>query len=234
VGGLAWLGAVFLRGEEPRVPPELRIRTEAAVSVQAEAEPELTLVLEPPPIAEPELVPVFEELEEIFPVDWMTRPAAHPRREDLSAVERSAEPLAVPEPTPSEPVEDPDPAPEEENPEAAQSDTATVTASSASRVEASYDPDPELSPPPRYPGLAISRGWEGTVLLTATVSATGELLDLVVTRSTGRKILDDAALEAVRNWEPGAFRPATRDGVAVQGEVPIQFRFQIGESDRRS
>lgn len=218
LGGLAWLGMALLGGPDLRVPPEISV--ESRIAVVPVAEPRPPLEFEVAEIPEPELRPVFEEDEEVFPVDWMLRHPAHPRRADLYAVVRPVEPDA-------DPPEVVEPVPPPEEPAAAEPESATVTASTASQVEASYDPDPALSPPPRYPGIAISRGWEGTVVLTATVSADGRLLDLVVTRSSGRGILDGAALEAVRNWAPGAFRPAMRDGLPVDGQVPIQFRFQI-------
>ncbi len=223
VGALAWVGFRFLNGGDRPVPAAIQVLAPPPLVAATVAAPPLELT--PPLAAEPELLPVFEEEAELFPVDWMDRPVAHPRRADLRAVERPR-----PEEAPAAPAELP-----EEPPEPSETATeavpdapgATVTASPASVVEASYDPDPELSPPPRYPSLAIRRGWEGTVLLEATISADGRLIGLEVLRSTGRKLLDEAALEAVRKWKPGAFRPAMQDGIAVEGKVPIQFRFQI-------
>ena len=219
LGAVAWTGGLFLRHAEDRPVPTVSFSVVEAVVVEEEVPP---LELQPEPEVEPELRPVFEEELDLLPVDWMDRPSSLPRREDLMAVVRV-------EPPPPEPFE---PEPEPESSEPVKEKPATVTAVLASRVEASYDPDPELSPPPRYPRLARRRGWEGVVLLEATVGPDGRLLALVVVRSSGYELLDEAALETVRDWKLGAFRPAHEGDRPVEGVVPIQFRFQIEDEGR--
>lgn len=53
---------------------------------------------------------------------------------------------------------------------------------------------------PTYPRLAIKRGLEGEVKVKMTISAEGDLLDVVLIKSSGHEILDSAAMAAAKNW----------------------------------
>lgn len=79
------------------------------------------------------------------------------------------------------------------------------------------------NPAPEYPSLAQRRGWEGTVLLRVRVLASGRPSDIQVQTSSGREVLDEAALKAVRKW---AFVPSKQGDVALDGwvSVPIDFK----------
>ncbi|RMD63666.1 MAG: energy transducer TonB [Alphaproteobacteria bacterium] len=79
------------------------------------------------------------------------------------------------------------------------------------------------NPPPRYPYLARRRGQEGRVVLRVVVGADGRVHAIRVHRSSGYRLLDEAALDAVKRWH---FTPARRGGVPVTGtlDVPISFR----------
>jgi len=79
------------------------------------------------------------------------------------------------------------------------------------------------SPPPPYPIEAIRQGLAGTVELEILVDIDGKPLEARVVRSSGHRLLDQAARKVVLSqWR---FRPAVRDGQAVQalGRVPIVF-----------
>ncbi|MEW6366671.1 MAG: TonB family protein [Acidobacteriota bacterium] len=52
--------------------------------------------------------------------------------------------------------------------------------------------------PPRYPAIAIAAGVQGVVKVEATTDTSGRVVDARVTRSI--PLLNDAALEAVRQW----------------------------------
>jgi len=54
----------------------------------------------------------------------------------------------------------------------------------------------------RYPPLARSRGWKGTVLLLASLDAQGRLQELTVQKSSGHSVLDQAAAALVRRVTP--------------------------------
>jgi len=55
--------------------------------------------------------------------------------------------------------------------------------------------------PPSYPSSARRRGWQGTANLLVTVDVNGRVEELILERSSGYEMLDDAALRAVRHWE---------------------------------
>lgn len=82
------------------------------------------------------------------------------------------------------------------------------------------------NPAPRYPYLARERGWEGRVVLRVKVDAAGLPGDIAIGQSSGRDMLDRAAMAAVRKWR---FRPASRLGRPVAGvvEIPVSFRLRI-------
>lgn len=54
---------------------------------------------------------------------------------------------------------------------------------------------------PVYPQRARRNGWEGTVFLQALINKEGTVTETLITTSSGYKALDQAALEAVRQWK---------------------------------
>ncbi|WP_202844110.1 energy transducer TonB [Luteimonas saliphila] len=86
----------------------------------------------------------------------------------------------------------------------------------------------ESAPSPAYPRAAIQRNLEGTVLLRVLVGTDGSPLEVGIERSSGHGVLDREAVRHVQHsWR---FRPAMRDGQAVQaiGLVPIEFKLDRG------
>jgi TonB family protein len=75
---------------------------------------------------------------------------------------------------------------------------------------------------PAYPMLARRNGYEGTIVLSAQVLASGNVGELRIKKSSGYEILDQSALEAVQHWR---FDPGKRMGqpVTTWVEVPIRF-----------
>ncbi|HEY9253585.1 MAG TPA: energy transducer TonB [Stenotrophomonas sp.] len=79
------------------------------------------------------------------------------------------------------------------------------------------------APPPPYPRAALMDRRQGTVLLQVRVDANGLPVAVEIARSSGFRVLDQAAREQVlRRWR---FRPALQDGRAVEaiGLVPVAF-----------
>ena len=76
---------------------------------------------------------------------------------------------------------------------------------------------------PAYPYAARRIGVEGRVVIGVTVGRDGFVANAAIAESSGHRLLDRAALEAVRNWR---FIPAKRAGqpVASTIAVPIVFR----------
>ena len=79
------------------------------------------------------------------------------------------------------------------------------------------------NPKPVYPRLAIRRGIEGEVSLSVSVSSSGQVSRVTVSKPSGFSILDRAAVDSVRQWQ---FTPATRDGTPTTMviDIPVQFR----------
>lgn len=79
-----------------------------------------------------------------------------------------------------------------------------------------------LNPAPVYPALARRQGWEGTVIVRAFVQMDGLPIQVVVEKGSGHKVLDNAALETIRQWK---FKPVGQ-GPRAQGswiEIPVRF-----------
>lgn len=76
---------------------------------------------------------------------------------------------------------------------------------------------------PRYPESARRQGIQGTTELKIHILADGSVAGAVVARSAGHPDLDEAALDAVKNWR---FEPARRgqEPVAVWALIPVRFR----------
>lgn len=80
---------------------------------------------------------------------------------------------------------------------------------------------------PGYPPIARRNGLEGQTILRVLVGTNGQVLTVDISRSSGHRELDRAAVIAVRGWR---FRAAMESGVAIESwvEVPILFRLQRG------
>ncbi len=79
---------------------------------------------------------------------------------------------------------------------------------------------------PLYPLIAKKSGWEGTVLVRVTVEKNGRASQVDVSRSSGHKVLDDAALKAIRRW---TFRPARDGNIPIRSVVVIPLKFSLKE-----
>jgi len=103
----------------------------------------------------------------------------------------------------------------------AQPGTGTEPALTAARFDADY----LHNPAPAYPAQSRRLKEEGTVLLLVRVSAEGTPLSVEIRNSSGFDRLDEAGLQAVRQWR---FVPAKRgsENVAASVLVPIQFKRQ--------
>ncbi|EIK95970.1 ferric siderophore ABC transporter substrate-binding protein [Pseudomonas sp. M47T1] len=80
------------------------------------------------------------------------------------------------------------------------------------------------NPPPEYPSLALRRSWEGTVVLRIKVLPNGRAGSVEVTKSSGKEQLDQAAVEAVRNWK---FIPAKRGDTPIEGFATQTIDFKL-------
>jgi protein TonB len=135
----------------------------------------------------------------------------------------------APRPLPRPSAAAPEPAPPSDAPASdTAADRAAPIASATApgdRVTTSARPRYKHNPEPPYPALALRRRQEGVVLLMVRVDAAGRPESVAVRTRSGFRVLDEAAVEAVRAWE---FEPGRRDGepVASQVEVPIEFQLE--------
>ena len=79
--------------------------------------------------------------------------------------------------------------------------------------------------PPRYPVESRRKKEQGTVLLRLLIGADGHVEQVSIAQSSGFERLDQAALQAARNWR---WQPMIRDGnpVEVRGTMSIPFVLQ--------
>lgn len=157
------------------------------------------------------------------------RPEERPRPEPVSA----AEPVTPPPPT-LEPVPEkapPQPVAEQIQPAppARAKETRSPPPARAEQVRVVTEAVPlyRNNPPPVYPRAARRRGMEGEVLLDVLVNAEGRVEELELSRTSGHRVLDRAALAAVRRW---SFTPGRRGDEAISMWVTVPVRFVI---DRR-
>jgi len=76
---------------------------------------------------------------------------------------------------------------------------------------------------PRYPAIAQAAGVQGRVILEAVISEEGAVRDVRVLRS--EPLLDDAAVEAVRQWR---FTPTLLNGQPVPVVMTVTVAFSLG------
>jgi len=137
-------------------------------------------------------------------------------------------PTATPTPlanVPPPPAAAPTPAP---------ADTTVATPAAAPRTAASPatekttlpdgDADYLRNPAPAYPAIAQDYGWQGRVVLHVHVLASGTPDSIQLRSSSGHRVLDDAAIAAVRRW---SFVPAKRGTTPVDGWVDVPLNFQL-------
>jgi TonB family protein len=108
-----------------------------------------------------------------------------------------------------------------------QSSSASGTSEIAGRVRVSYGVSEGLlvtKVAPTYPDLARSARIQGTVVMKALISKTGEVESLELI--SGHPMLAPAALEAVKQWK---YRPYMLNGNAVAVETLIKVNFALSE-----
>jgi protein TonB len=95
-------------------------------------------------------------------------------------------------------------------------DTTAESGSTRSKARLGDNPRPE------YPRSARESGWEGTVMLRVDVLESGMAGAVLVHKTCGHAVLDDAALSAVQKWK---FAPAMDGAFPVRSVVylPVQF-----------
>lgn len=80
---------------------------------------------------------------------------------------------------------------------------------------------------PPYPQAARQASMEGTVLVKIEILANGRSGNIIVARSSGHELLDEAAIATVEQWRfvPAKDR-ASGQAIACYTTIPISFRLQ--------
>ena len=91
-------------------------------------------------------------------------------------------------------------------------------------VEADSRPYEHENPKPFYPAAARRRGMQGQVLLRVEVNVRGKVSNIELKKSSGYRLLDDAAITTVKQWR---FIPAKNHNKLVTSVVEIPVRFEL-------
>ena len=79
---------------------------------------------------------------------------------------------------------------------------------------------------PAYPEPARQRGERGTVDLLLKVLSDGSVGDVSIKKSSGFRLLDEAALTEAKRWQ---FVPARRGPKAAEAWIEVPVRFELIE-----
>jgi protein TonB len=228
--GYWWLGGVVIalhaavivgfanRDASPALKPQKHEIEIAFVKPEVEPPPPVEPPKPPPPpppkvqrVAPPPPQPVQQlrtapATQDIAPDDLTVR-------ENTEAPKSTGPVEAAPEPVPPAPAAVPAPPAPPSPPAPKVEEPITEATANAAYLN---------NPKPDYPGVASRNGWGGTVILRVRVLADGHAEGVEVKKSSGRKVLDEAAIAAVKRW---TFVPSKRGSTPIDGwaTVPIVF-----------
>lgn len=80
---------------------------------------------------------------------------------------------------------------------------------------------------PEYPAEARKKGIEGKVMISTLVDKAGLPAKVEISKSSGNKILDEAALKAAQQAK---FKPATQEGKPVAVWVSYAITFKLDDT----
>lgn len=83
-----------------------------------------------------------------------------------------------------------------------------------------------------YPRDALRQGLSGTLILTVSIGRNGEVREVLIHTSSGKRVLDNAAVQAVNMASPFAPLPKTSEDIDVL-EVTRTFAYKNGNVDTR-
>lgn len=180
------------------------------------------------PITQPVPVPVPDPVERIEPLPQesiqapeniipMTEEVKRP--EPLAVQEQKIIPMEKPKPLLVQKIVPPEPV----QPVVKGNSTVDAT-STGSGALMEVKPFYLSNPAPKYPFEAKRAGWQGTVLLKVSIDKDGSPFELRLEKSSGFKVLDDAALKTVKTWK---FRPAYIGEMPIDSSARVPVRFEL-------
>ncbi|AOR63375.1 energy transducer TonB [Pectobacterium wasabiae] len=221
--------ALFNGAATPPVTVPARPQPVSVELVSMVAEPVQQEVV---PVAEPETPTPQPQEEPTITEPLVDESALLPPAPEKKMPEKKPEPVLKKTPVKkSTPAPKPTPQPQTETASA----VAPITPAPVAQKAAVQPVDAPLTPPlanadylhnpsPSYPDVAISRGYEGTVLLNVQVRADGKVQTIRIHQSSGYPSLDEAARDTVVRW---SFVPARRGNQPVSGWVVVPVDFSL-------
>lgn len=207
--------------EKPDTAPATPASVEPSPVEPKPAEPE-PAEPEPAEPAKPVTEPKSTELDPVEPDPVEPEPAEPATADPQPPAPAVAEPRPA-EPRPAEAFARTEP--EASNASPTPSAESTESAAAAEGTSADMVPARVLdNPHPTYPRLARRRGLEGRVVLEVEVLPDGHPGRIEVVNGSGHAVLDQAALEALRNWR---FEPAREGGRAISATLQVPVSFQL-------
>jgi len=222
------------QGDMPEMV-EIRFVELAPEIVDTTPAPEQTIVPEPEPEITPEPEPIPEPEPEPEPI-----PEPEPEPEPIP--EPEPETIVLPEPPPPPPKPRPRPRPRPVPTPPVRVVPAAPAPPSGQATQAAIPQAPAPAPDPGrprvigqvsylngkpkldYPRASLRRGEQGRVVLRVLISPKGTADKVTVQSSSGHRLLDEAAIKAVRRTR---FKPYTEDGVAYPAQADIPFNFSL-------
>lgn len=90
-------------------------------------------------------------------------------------------------------------------------------------VKPDTPPVPVKTPPPKHPDNLRRDGVSGIVTVAIIISASGEVKEASINKST-HKDFETPALDAVKRWK---FKPAKKDGADIPSKVIVPLHFNL-------
>jgi protein TonB len=108
--------------------------------------------------------------------------------------------------------------------EVASSASSMAGPAAAPTLDADYKASYLKNHTPPYPPIAVKMRLEGKVWIVAEVLPNGKVGRVRLESSSGHDLLDQSALETVKQWQ---FTPARKDGVIITQVVRIPINFNL-------
>ena len=227
--GFAWL-AGDSRSQQPSEPVSVEFATPTIENSEETAQPEPEPPKRPKPLQsrpKPAQALLAVRVSELAPLEVRPNLETKPTVPETELPKFTASlDFAVEEPAPKAKPQKTTPAPKTKSaPTSASKRSQTTTKPPPRRPAKTIAASPTRRVSPVYPSSSRNSGHQGTAIFTTTISTSGRISSLRLSKSSGYSALDRAAETALRRWK---FRPATRGGVAVvsQLRVPISFRLR--------
>jgi protein TonB len=231
IHGAVWWYVQSAKAAVPEVAPQVpQMTVELTSPTPPTPEPPPPEPPPPPPPPPPEPEPPEQPTEDPDalkpPPKPVEKPVEKPKVEKPKPVKKP-EPVKKPTPpAPAAPAVPSNPAPAAPAPSPAPPAPAAAPAAPVKESAAISGLASLGNPPPEYPGAALRKGMEGRVILRIKVLPNGRAGSVEVTKSSGKQVLDDAAVETVRNWK---FVPAKRGDTPIEGFATQTIDFKLPE-----